>query len=194
MHTNHQASALTCREAAQFNKALETTGLTLLVIAHTCFSGVSALSLGMKTLEELAAWKTKKWMPWTCSWYPSKPATEASVTHIESALQVALPRNFVEFSKLVHNYGVWFGSIGDDYDSHNHLLRLNEAFHQPEDGDIALPERWVLINHGHDGDCDCFDVSGGSSPEYPIYYINVESPGEPVLMGKTFQEYLEMHA
>ena len=51
----------------------------------------------MKTLEELAALKTQKWMPWTCSWYPSRPANDKSVAHIESTLKVALPRDFVEF-------------------------------------------------------------------------------------------------
>jgi hypothetical protein len=145
----------------------------------------------MKTLEELAELKTKKWMPWTCSWYPSKPATKDSVTRIETILKVTLPSDFVEFSRLVHNYGVWFGSIGDDYQSHNHLLKLNAAFHEPEPGSVALPEGWVLINHGHDGDCDCLDVSGGSSTEYPIYYINVESPRAHVLIATTFREYLE---
>jgi hypothetical protein len=38
------------------------------------------------------------------------------------------------------------------------------------------------------------DVSGGGSPEYPIYYINVESPSEPTLIATTFREYLEKHA
>ncbi|SRR5579862_339038 len=145
----------------------------------------------MKTLEELAAWKIKEWMPWTCSWYPSKPATEKSVAHIESILKITLPRDFVEFSRLAHNYGVWFGSIGDDYDSHNHLLNLNAAFHQPDDGSLALPDQWVLINHGHDGDCDCLDVSSGVRPEYPIYYISVGSSDEPILRASTFREYLE---
>jgi len=31
MHTNHQTPSLTCREAAQFNKALHRTGLGLCV-------------------------------------------------------------------------------------------------------------------------------------------------------------------
>ena len=148
----------------------------------------------MKTLEDIAEWKIRKYARYPSRMYPSKPATEESVAYIETALKVSLPRDFVEFSRLVHNYGVWFGSIGDDYASHNHLLRLNEAFHQADEESIALPERWILINHGHDGDCDCLDVSGGSSSEYPIYYINVECSKEPVLMATTFRDYLETHA
>jgi SMI1 / KNR4 family (SUKH-1) len=143
----------------------------------------------MSTLEQLAAWKIRKWMPWGGS-YPSKPATQESVARIESALKFKVPVDFVEFSRLVHNYGVWFGSIGEDYASHNHLLVLNEAFHQAEDSAIALPEHWVLINHGHDGDCDCFDITAGKDGEYPIYYVNVESPGAPQLLASTFKEYL----
>jgi len=149
----------------------------------------------MKTLEDLAARTTKKWMPWTGSWYPSKPATEQSIVHIESTLKFTIPQDFVEFSRLVPNYGVWFGSIGDDYASHNHLLRLNEAFHQAEGSSVALPAHWGLINHGHDGDCDCFDIRNvGSSGEYPIYYINVDSPGQQVLVATSFREYLDKQA
>ncbi len=148
----------------------------------------------MKSLAELAELKARRWLPWTGNWYPSKPATDASVAFIERALRVALPGDFVEFSRLVHNYGVWFGSIGDDYASHNHLLQLNESAHQADEESIALPEHWILINHGHDGDCDCFDVSGGSGSEYPIYYLNVGFPRQPTLLAATFREYLEKHA
>lgn len=148
----------------------------------------------MKTLRELAELKTRTWLLWTGNWYPSEPATDASVACIERTLRIALPGDFVEFSRLVHNYGVWFGSIGDDYTSHNHLLQLNEAAHRADEESVALPAHWILINHGHDGDCDCFDVSGGSSSEYPIYYLNVEFPRSPTLLATTFREYLEKHA
>jgi hypothetical protein len=148
--------------------------------------------MGMRTLDELAAILAEKWTPWTCSWYPSKPATEESIARIESTLKFTIPRDFVEFSRMVHNYGVWFGSIGDDYASDNHLLRLNEEFHQVDGATIALPEHWVLINHGHDGDCECFDVSAiGTTSEYPIYYINVISPGQQMFVASSFREYLD---
>src|ERR1051326_5972771 len=110
----------------------------------------------MSTLEQLAALKKQKWLPWACNRYPSKPATDDSVAFIEKALNFRIPRDFVELSRLADNYGVWFGSIGDDYQSHNHLLNLNKAFHDPdlqaEASSIALSPNWVLINHGHDGD------------------------------------------
>lgn len=153
----------------------------------------------MSPLETLAASKKRTWAPWTCSWYPSKPATAESVAFIEESLKFAIPRDFVELSRLADNYGVWFGSIGDDYQSHNHLLRLNDAFHdsdlQAEAASIALPDHLVLLNHGHDGACDCFDITappvGG---EYPIYHLNVEYPKEPKLLARSFRQYLNDYA
>lgn len=142
----------------------------------------------MMSLQQLADWYTRKWMVYS-GVYSAKPATEESVAYIESKLKVKLPRDFIEFSRLCESYGAWFGSIGDDYDSHIHLLQLNEAFHRASNESFALPENWVLINHGHDGDCDSFDISAGSASEYPVYYINVDSPWEPLLRANTFHEY-----
>jgi len=153
----------------------------------------------MSPLEHLAALKKQKWLPWTCSWYPSTPATAESIAYIEGKLKLTIPRDFVELSRLASNYGVWFGSIGDDFQSHNHLLRLNEAFHdaalQAEAACIALPVHWVLINHGHDGACDCFDIAAPEKDgEYPIYHLNVESPKEPKLLARNFRQYLNDYA
>lgn len=153
----------------------------------------------MSSLEQLASLKKQKWLPWTCSWYPSKPATAASVAHIEETLSFRIPKDFIELSCLASNYGVWFGSIGDDYQSHNHLLRLNEAFHdanlQAEASCIALPVHWILINHGHDGACDCFDINAPQKDgEYLIYHMNVEYPQQPKLIARSFRQYLNDYA
>ena len=145
----------------------------------------------MKSLEELAAQKGTQWKMWAGPCFPSEPATAASVVYIESRLQIRLPQDFVEFSRLAPDYGVWFGSIGEDYDSHNHLLRLNEEFRRPDDWRAALSDRWVMLNHGHDGDCDCWDVSADGDPEHSIWYVDVETQAEPVLIATTFKDYLE---
>jgi len=145
----------------------------------------------MKSIEELAALGIQRWLPWTCSWYPSKPATDESVLKIENLLKFTIPPDFVKLSRLAHNYGVWFGSIGDDYDSHAHLLRLNEAFHKPEDSAMPLPAHWVLINHGHDGDLHCIDLNSKKNGDYSVYYVDVDSPSEPDLMATSFNAYLD---
>ena len=150
----------------------------------------------MTSLRQLAALLDEKWRPWAGSIiFPSKPATERSVSRIEKALRFKLPKDFIELSRLSLNYGVHLGSIGEDYQSHNHLLRLNEGFHdselQAEVPAVALPADWVIINHGHDGACDCFDIADpGRDGEYPIYYLNNENPKAPKLLARTFMQYL----
>ena len=145
-------------------------------------------------LEKLAVAKMRSWSAYPSVLYPASPPTAASVAKIERDLGMRIPESYINLARVAPNYGVWFGSIGEDYSSRNHILWWNSAFRVGDEEYAALPETFVILNHGHDGDCDCLDVSGGSSPEYPIYYINVESPGEPVLMARTFRDYLERHA
>ena len=148
----------------------------------------------MPSLEKIAAWKATKYKPYQAM-YPCRPPTESSIGRIEQALGIILPATFIEFSRLVPNYGSWFGSIGDDFDSWMHIVELNKTFHEADEDSIALPDEFIMINHGHDGHCDCFDRTKRSTTnEYPIYYLNVESPKEPKLMATTFHDYLEHHA
>src|SRR5215472_12638299 len=108
----------------------------------------------MKTIEELAALATDKWAHFGGDWFACKPPTPESVAHIEKALKISLPRDFVRYCELTPNYGVTFGSIGDDYSSHNHLLKLNEEFHNAGENCFSIPANYILINHGHDDDCE----------------------------------------
>lgn len=149
----------------------------------------------MSSLALLAKSLRARWTPWTCSWYPSRPATDESIARIQTALNFVLPPDFIELSRLADNYGVHFGSIGDDYDSHNHILRLNCVFHDPvilEEGvKQLLPPSSVLINHGHDGDCDCLNLMERlPDGEYPIYYVNVCGTQKPDLRSLSFRQYL----
>ncbi|MHB1562101.1 MAG: SMI1/KNR4 family protein [Isosphaeraceae bacterium] len=109
--------------------------------------------------------------PWGSSgWYPSRPPTPESIARIEAALRLTLPSLFIEIAAACSSYGGWFNSIGDDYESHAHILSLNAGFRAE-----GLPPRYVLMNHGHDGDCDAWDLE--ASPvggELPIVYFNYE--------------------
>jgi hypothetical protein len=69
--------------------------------------------------------------PWGSSgWYPSRPPTADSVERIESNLRIAIPRLFIDVAAACPSYGGWFNSIGDDYQSHAHILNLNAALHR----------------------------------------------------------------
>jgi hypothetical protein len=110
--------------------------------------------------------------PWGSSGlYPSRPPTAESVERIESTLHIKLPQLFIDVAAACSSYGGWFNSIGDDYESHAHILRLNAGFRES-----GLPPRYILMNHGHDGDCDAWDTEappiGG---ELPIVYFNFDN-------------------
>lgn len=91
--------------------------------------------------------------PWGRStWFASRPPTPASVRRIEAETGLTLPPLFVEIAAACPSYGGWFGSIGEDFESQNHLLVINRQWHE-----AALPPRYVMLNHGHDGYCDAWD-------------------------------------
>lgn len=102
-----------------------------------------------------------------------------------------LPSLFVEVARACPAYGGWFGSIGDDFDSHNHLLAINRSFR-----DQGLSPRYVLLNHGHDGDCDAWDTAAPPSVDgaFPIVYFRLADRGQthdlrPV--AQTFAAYID---
>lgn len=132
--------------------------------------------------------------------YHAKPPTCESVAKIQSSLGITLPEIFIEFAKRCPRYGVWFASIGNDYDNHIHILKLNEIYHGTTSD--SLPAHLIMFNHGHDGDCDCFDISAKVADvnEYPLVYCSIpedEDPSPPtsvISIEKTFHEYLERWA
>jgi hypothetical protein len=131
--------------------------------------------------------------PWgASSWYPSSPPTEFSIKQIEEELKIRLPPLFIEVAQSCPLYGGWFGSIGEDFRSHNHMLRINHGLR--EDG---LSPRYVLLNHGHDGDCDAWDCDAHptSADESPILYFNYDCDRHELqglhVKATSFAEYID---
>ena len=109
--------------------------------------------------------------PWGSSgWYPSRPPTSESVARIEFTLRIKLPRPFIEVAASCPSYGGWFGSIGNDFANGNHILSINAALR-----DAGLAPRYVLLNHGHDGDFNAWDTEEQPNEgEFPIVNFNYE--------------------
>ena len=134
--------------------------------------------------------------PWgSYFFYPSRPPTAESVERIESALRITLPSLFIDVAAACSSYGGWFNSIGDDYESHAHIINLNEGFHA-----AGLSPRYVLMNHGHDGDCDAWDTEAPPiDGELPIVYFNYDDyndDGHYLFQGlkayaSSFAEYID---
>jgi hypothetical protein len=135
--------------------------------------------------------------PWGLhSWYHVAPPTPQSIERIQQELGITLPEDYVRIAAGCASYGGWLAGIGDDYDHGCHILRLNAEFHAHGD-EPPLPQYFVLLNHGHDGDCDCWDMrettAGG---EHPIVYIlfGVASPEPSGKRFETFRAYIEYFA
>ncbi|MCP4111783.1 MAG: SMI1/KNR4 family protein [Desulfobacteraceae bacterium] len=123
--------------------------------------------------------------------------TNASVDKINNELNIKIPGSFIDFAKRCPSYSSWLASIGEDYTSHNHILRLNKLIHRQCNVNTWLPSWLIMINHGYDGDCDCFDTRSSdlSTGEYSILHWDDEAgkefePDEPY---KNFHEYIESY-
>ena len=95
--------------------------------------------------------------------------TEASILRIQSTLGIILPQSFIEFARQCPSYCcALFASIGENYDDDCHILNINREFHSNEPP--RVPAWLIVINHGHDEDCDGFDSSQRRGDEYSIVY------------------------
>jgi hypothetical protein len=129
--------------------------------------------------------------PWGSSGFRAAPSTSASLERIARELGVRVPPLFARVATECRVYGGWFASIGEDYDNPMHIIELNRAFR-----DMGLPAHLVMLNHGHDGACDCWDTTRVHDGEHPIVYVGLEESGDARLgdlLGASFRDYLETY-
>src|SRR6476646_7660994 len=87
---------------------------------------------------------------------PASPPTESILRKIQDRLGFSIPADFVEFARLCPAYDSWLASIGEDFENSRHILKLNASWHSPDYA--LLPPELILINHGYDGDLECYDL------------------------------------
>lgn len=133
--------------------------------------------------------------PWDFAWSRAAPATESSVAHILTELNVVIPNDFIALSQKCPAYGGWFASIGENYSSPYHIIQTNQSFRENEQKHKALPSHLIVLNHGYDGDCDCWDKQRepNANGEFPIVYYEAASGQiqNPVYDFPSFASYIE---
>ena len=98
------------------------------------------------------------------------PPTPQSIAKIQRELGITIPDDYVRIATACPSYAGLLGGIGEDYEHDIHILRLNAAVHAE-----GLAAHFVLLDHGHDGDCDCWDLrETTSSGEHPIVYVGLD--------------------
>jgi hypothetical protein len=75
--------------------------------------------------------------------YRASPPTADSIRRIDQVLKVTLPPAFARFAEECPIYGTWFASMGADYVSWMHILKLNEGFREPDHEGKPLPPDFV---------------------------------------------------
>lgn len=119
--------------------------------------------------------------------YAESPTVE-SVQEIENTLKIKLPMTLIKFAELSKSYGNWLASIGPDYTSNTHIIRINEELRKSP----KFPQNFVAINVGYDEAWDCIDLDTfePARGEYLItYWAEDVSPREADLYG-SFHEYI----
>jgi len=110
--------------------------------------------------------------------FDSEKPTNSSIEQINDHFGIELPATLVQFAKLSNNFGAWFSSLGEDYRNPFHIIRINRIYRRMrkrKHGDKwrpAKPREYIVINHGHDNDCDCIDTGDWNEKEgeYRIVY------------------------
>jgi hypothetical protein len=128
------------------------------------------------------------------------PPSDKSITSIEQSLGLRIPSAYRRIAIACQNYGAYLNGIGEDFDHEIHILRVNRVFHDTsrEPGDMpALPVHFVMITHGDDGECFCWDVRQQTATgEHPIVHIGLESAwdGTPARVRIDKRQFLSFHA
>jgi hypothetical protein len=129
--------------------------------------------------------------------FETSPPTPASIARINAELGIELPASLVDFARRSQKFGAWFCSLGEDYDNFLHILEMNRLFKARQRSGYKrwqrMPPHLVIFNHGHDDDCDCFDLRLPRSPQGE-YWIAYWSPFEDdVSLADNFADYLDQH-
>lgn len=132
--------------------------------------------------------------PWCCALAP----TPQSLDRIQRELGIRIPDDLVRLATACPSYGSWLASVGEDFHG-SHIIKLNAVFHAPaeEEGYAKLPGHLIMLNHGHDGDCDCWDTRVvTASGEHPIVYVCVDASTAEVgdRRFENFRAYAEDYA
>src|SRR3954469_5593881 len=116
--------------------------------------------------------------------------TEFSIRRISEHFQISLPQSLLEFVRSWRASGTWFASLGDDYDSPLHIIRIN-SYYRRRRMTRRLPRNLVIFNQCHDEDCDCFNLEA-YDPATGEYEIRYWYPGfDEVVSYPSFLHYMD---
>ncbi len=120
---------------------------------------------------------------------PHPKPTEFSIRKINEHFGIQLPGLLIELARGSKSFSSWFSSIGPDYDSYSHIIRIN-SYYRRRRRTRRIPQNLVVINMGHDSDCDCLDLDtfDAQTGNYELKYWCPDGDGE--LQWASFENYV----
>jgi hypothetical protein len=80
-------------------------------------------------------------------WEPHPKPTDSSLAEIGSRLRLSIPKEFSDFAKASSRFSNVFLSLGDNYESHNHIIPYN-LYWKSRRRTRRLPSDLVIITDG----------------------------------------------
>lgn len=125
--------------------------------------------------------------------------TDGSINKVNAHFGIHLPRNLVQLAKHSKNYNACFLSIGSDYQSPSHIIRVNSYWRRRRPR-RRIPRHLVIITEGSmDDRFWCLDTSAPSSDDNDAYAVQFWCPDEiiypshdrPTLRYPNFEQYID---
>ena len=117
--------------------------------------------------------------------YQNPRPTRPSIARINQHFGMELPEPLLEMVRCWRESATWFASLGPDYDSEHHIIRIN-SYWRHRRRTRRLPRNLVIINLCHDEDCDCLDLdtADATGGRYLVRYWSpeIESAGHCTLL------------
>jgi hypothetical protein len=124
--------------------------------------------------------------------YHAKP-TPASIAQVNAHFGVILPHELIQLAAESRSYSSWFASVGPDFMSPTHIVRINSYWRQRR-RKRRIPPNLVAFTIGFDDEFWCFEKTTPSdglavqfwSPHEIVY----SNPEPPTTAYESFQLYL----
>ena len=144
----------------------------------------------MKTIEQLVSEFDDLHLPAVA--FAVEPPTDSSIRKINTHFAIELPHELILFAKLSKSFGSWFASLGEDYDSPKHIIRINSYWRRRRKT-RAIPRNLLIINRGFDDDLDCIELDSlnVSTGACSIRYWFPGCAPEDSTVYPTFVEYVQ---
>ncbi len=119
-----------------------------------------------------------------------KPSQD-SILKIEQHFNITLPKSLIAFAQASQHYGNWLASLGDDYDSYTHIIRVNSYLRRCRKS-RRIPSNLIAFTVGYDEDYECFDLEtyDSNTNEYKILYWSPDVDNTDIVLYENFNHYM----